>query len=192
MPVAPRKATPVMHVALLRGINVGKAKRVAMADLRALCEALGYSDVRTLLNSGNVVFSAPRADARAAAKIEKGIASQLGVESRVIVITGEELDAIVAENPFAECETSPSRFLVTVLATTANRARLEQLAEQSWGAERLGIGSRAAYLWCANGIIESKALVALGKAHGDAGTSRNWATMKKLQALVRRDGAAQA
>jgi uncharacterized protein (DUF1697 family) len=49
------------HVALLRGINVGKAKRVAMADLRALLEELGYADVRTLLNSGNVVFTAPRA-----------------------------------------------------------------------------------------------------------------------------------
>jgi uncharacterized protein (DUF1697 family) len=181
-----------MHVALLRGINVGKAKRVAMADLRALCEALGYGNVQTLLNSGNVVFSAPRADARAAAKIEKELASRLGVDSRVVVVTGEELDTIVAENPFAECETNPSRFLVTVLATTANRARIEELAGQSWGAERLAIGSRAAYLWCANGILESKALAALGKAHGDAGTSRNWATMKKLQALVHSGAPARA
>jgi uncharacterized protein (DUF1697 family) len=181
-----------MHVALLRGINVGKAKRVAMADLRALCEGLGYGNVRTLLNSGNIVFSAPRADARAAAKIEKEIASRLGLDSRVLVITGEELDAIVAENPFAECETNPSRFLVTVLATSANRSRLEQLARQNWGAERLGIGSRAAYLWCANGITESAAVIALGKALGDAGTSRNWATMKKLQALTRADGTARA
>jgi uncharacterized protein (DUF1697 family) len=181
-----------MHVALLRGINVGKAKRIAMADLRALCEGLGYGNVRTLLNSGNIVFSAPRADARAAAKIEKEIASRLGVESRVLVITGAELDSIVEENPFAECETSPSRFLVTVLATTVNRARIAQLAEQNWGADRLGIGSRAAYLWCANGITESEAVVALGKALGDAGTSRNWATMKKLQALTRADDAARA
>jgi uncharacterized protein (DUF1697 family) len=179
-----------MHVALLRGINVGKAKRIAMADLRALCEALGYGDVRTLLNSGNVVFSAPRASPTAAAKIEKEIASRLGVDSRVVVITGEELDAIVAENPFAECETNPSLFLVTVLASTANRARIEQLATQSWGAERLGIGSRAAYLWCPNGSIESKAFAALGKVLGDAGTSRNWATIRKLQALTRTSGTA--
>lgn len=183
--MAPRKTAPVMHVALLHGINVGTAKRIAMADLRALCEALGYGDVQTLLNSGTVVFSAPRADANAAAKLEKEIASQLGVESRVIVITGEALDTIVAENPFAECEINPSRFLVTVLAATANRARIEQLAGESWGDERLGIGSRAAYQWCPDGMIESKAAAALGKLLGDAGTSRNWATMKKLQALVR-------
>jgi uncharacterized protein (DUF1697 family) len=181
-----------MHVALLRGINVGKAKRVAMADLRALCEGLGYGNVRTLLNSGNIVFSAPRADARAAAKIEKEIASRLGLDSRVLVITGIELDAIIAENPFAECETNPSRFLVTVLATTANRARIEQLTAQNWGAERLGIGSRAVYVWCPDGLIESKASIALGKAVGAAGTSRNWATMKKLQALTRVDDTARA
>ena len=57
-----------MHVALLRGINVGKAKRVPMADLRTLCEELGYGDVSTLLNSGNLIFSAPHADSRAAAR----------------------------------------------------------------------------------------------------------------------------
>ena len=83
-----------MHVALLRGINVGKAKRIAMADLRTLCESLGYGHVQTLLNSGNLVFSAPRADPRAAVRIEKEIASRLGVQSRVLVITGSELDAV--------------------------------------------------------------------------------------------------
>jgi len=181
-----------MHVALLRGINVGKAKRVAMADLRALCEELGYGHVRTLLNSGNVVFSAPRADGRAAAKIEKEIATRLGVSSRVLVLTGSELDAIMEENPFAECDANPSRFLVTILPANADRARIKQLAAHSWGAELFGIGSRAVYTWCAIGIIESKALAALGKVLGDAGTSRNWATMKKLQALTHPDTATQA
>jgi len=188
----PRKIMPVMHVALLRGINVGKAKRVAMSELRALCESLGYGDVQTLLNSGNIVFSAPRADSRAAARIEKEIASRLGVDSRVLVITGSELEAIVAENPLPECDVSPSRFLVTVLARDADRARLEQLVTQSWGAERMRLGSRAVYLWCANGINESKAVLALGKAVGSAGTSRNWATIRKLQALTQSDPAARA
>lgn len=174
-----------MHAALLRGINVGKANRVAMADLRALCEAMGYGDVRTLLNSGNLVFSAPRADARAAEKIETEIATRLGVRSRVLVVTERELDSIIDENPFVECDANPSRFLVTVLAPDASRARLEELARQNWGAERLGVGSRAAYLWCANGILESPASDAVGKVLRDAGTSRNWTTMKKLQTLVR-------
>lgn len=190
--MAPRKTTPVMHVALLRGINVGKAKRIAMAELRALCESLGYGHVQTLLNSGNIVFSAPRADPGAAGRIQKEIASRLKVDSRVVVITGSELDAIVAENPFPECDVNPSRFLVTVLANDADRARIDQLAAQSWGAEKLSLGSRAAYLWCANGINDGKAVLALVKAVGNAGTSRNWATMLKLQALTQLGTASRA
>ena len=181
-----------MHVALLRGINVGKTKRVAMSELCALVESLGYGHVRALLNSGNVVFSAPRADPRAAVRIEKEIASRLGIDPRVMVVTGSELDTIVAENPLPECDESPSRFLVTVLASDADRSRIESLTAQSWGAERLRLGSRAVYLWCANGINDSKMALALGKAVGTAGTSRNWATIKKLQALTSSDPAARA
>jgi uncharacterized protein (DUF1697 family) len=182
--VATKKSSSVMHVALLRGINVGKAKRIAMADLRSLCEGLGYRDVKTLLNSGNLVFSAPRADAKAAAKIEKEILARLGVSSRVLVLTTAELDAIMDENPFDEAETNPSRFLVSVLANDVDRARLEALAKQDWGSDRLGVGARAAYLWCPNGMLESPPALAIGKLAGDATTSRNWATMKKLQALM--------
>ncbi|MDQ2929609.1 MAG: DUF1697 domain-containing protein [Gemmatimonadota bacterium] len=182
--MAARTSTPVMHVALLRGINVGKAKRVAMADLRALCEGLGYGNVKTLLNSGNVVFSAPRVDAKAAAKIRKEIASQIGVSCRVIVITGAELDRIVEENPIAEGEANPPRFLVTVFASESDRARIAALATEEWGAERMGVGSIAAYLWCPNGILESRIVAAIAKQLGDGATSRNWATMKKLQALM--------
>jgi len=131
-------------------------------------------------------------DARAAAKIEKEIVARLGVSSRVLVVTGHELDLIIDENPLAECDANPSRFLVTVFAADANRARLEELARQDWGAERLGVGSRAAYLWCANGILESPASAAVGKVLRDAGTSRNWATMKKLQAVVHSSATARA
>ncbi|HZW81825.1 MAG TPA: DUF1697 domain-containing protein, partial [Candidatus Deferrimicrobium sp.] len=76
------------QVALIRGINVGRAKRVAMAELRALVEDLGYSDVRTLLNSGNIVFAAPGTDKLdSAARIEETLSSRLGVSARVIVLT---------------------------------------------------------------------------------------------------------
>ena len=173
-----------MHAALLRGINVGKAKRIAMADLRDLCTTLGYRDVKTLLNSGNVVFSAPRADAKAAAKIEKAIAASHGFTVRVVVVTAAQLDEIIEENPFEEAEINPSRFLVTVLYDHADRARLAPLAKQDWGAERLAIGKHAVYSWCADGILESPSLLALNKVLGDAGTNRNWATMKKLQAMM--------
>src|SRR2546430_842476 len=91
------------QVALIRGINVGRAKRVAMADLRALVEDLGYADVRTLLNSGNVVFTTRRAaPSNAAARMEKALAARLAVSARVTVITAGELAAAVAENPLLD------------------------------------------------------------------------------------------
>jgi uncharacterized protein (DUF1697 family) len=87
-------------IALLRGINVGRAKRVPMADLRALFEEMGHTEVRTLLNSGNVVFKAPRADARKlSATIQSGIARQFAFSASVTVLTAADLDKIIAENP---------------------------------------------------------------------------------------------
>ena len=182
--MALKRRAPVMHIALLRGINVGKAKRIAMADLRDLCATLGYDDVKTLLNSGNVVFSAPRADAKAAAKIEKAIAASHGFTSRVVVVTADQMNTIVEDNPFEEAESNPSRFLVTVLYDHADRTRLAALAKQDWGVERLAIGTHAVYSWCADGILESPSLVALNKVLGDAGTNRNWATIRKLHAMM--------
>ena len=172
-------------VGLIRGINVGRAKRVAMADLRALVEGLGYGDVRTLLNSGNVVFTAPRTTtARAAARIEEGLATQLGVPARVMVLTAAELAAAVAANPLLGVATDPPRLLVAVLADPADRAKLEPLVKQDWTPEALALGPRVAYLWCAAGILDSRLLTAVGRAVGDAVTTRNWTTVTKLQALA--------
>jgi uncharacterized protein (DUF1697 family) len=173
------------HVALLRGINVGRAKRVAMADLRALVADLGYRDVATLLNSGNVVFTVPatvRGDA--ATRIERALASRLGVSARVMVLNAAELAAAVRRNPLGRVADDPSRLLVAVLAKAADRAQLKPLARQDWTPEALAIGARVAYLWCAQGIIKSRLFVAVSRAVGDAVTTRNWATMTKLHALV--------
>jgi len=173
------------QVALLRGINVGTAKRVAMADLRALVEDLGYRNARTLLNSGNVVFDvlgASRTDP--ATRIEKAMAARLGVSARVIVITANELDTIIAGNPLLKLATDPARLFVIVLGAPADRKRLEPLVKQDWAPGKLALGKRVAYLWCPEGQLESRLAIAVGRAHGEAGTARNWNTMLKLHALV--------
>lgn len=173
------------HVALIRGINVGRAKRVAMADLRALVESLGYRDVRTLLNSGNVVFTAPRAvPSEAGPRIEKAIAARLNVTARVTVLTAAELAEAVAKNPLLEVATNPSRLLVGVLASPADRARLEPLTRKGWAPEALALGARVAYLWCPEGVLASRLAEAVGRELRDAVTTRNWTTMSKLQALL--------
>ena len=174
------------QVALLRGVNVGKAKRVAMADLRSLVEDLGFRDVRTVLNSGNVVYTSPRATpASAGASIEKALFQKLGVQSRVTVLDRAELAAAVDANPLAKTCDNHSRLLAFVLAGAGTRTKLTALAKRAWGKEKLALGARVAYAWCPNGFMDSPLREALDEALGDAATTRNWATMMKLDALVR-------
>lgn len=174
------------RIALLRGINVGKAKRVAMAELRSLMEDLGFSAVRTLLNSGNVIFTAAgRGDA--AGRIEKAMTERLGVSARVTVLTADEFSAAVAENPLISTGDNHSRLLVAFLSDAVDRPRLELLHQQSWAPESLAVGMRVAYLWCPAGVLESPLSSALGRALGERVTVRNWATVTKLHALLQGD-----
>lgn len=174
------------YVALLRGINVGRAKRVAMADLRRLFEDLGCRDVSTLLNSGNVVFTAPAGGASGlAARAEGGIEKRLGVSCRVTLLTADEVREITAtQPPGAGAEVDPSRLLVCVLADAADRAKLAPLAKADWGHEAVALGKRAAYVYCPEGLMDSAPMRAIAGALGDGVTSRNWATMLKLRAAL--------
>ena len=184
---------PIRLVGLLRGINVGKAKRVAMADLRALVSGLGYRDVTTLLNSGNVVFTHTRGPAGdTGSRLERAIATRLGVSCRVVVITAAELAAVVAENPLSAVATDPSRHLVAFMRNPSDRARLAALAGESWHPEALALGARVAYVWSPAGVLEGKLPQVIGKILGESVTVRNWATVMKIHALAATDPPASA
>ena len=177
------------YVALFRGINVGKAKRIAMADLRTLLEKLGYTDVRTLLNSGNAVFSAASATpARLAEAIRAAVAKQLGVDALVLVKRAQDIAAIVEDRTLEKLATDHSRLLVAMTPETRALAAVGTLADKSWGKEKLHVGKHAAYVWCADGILESRAAAALLKGLENAATTRNWATLHKIHALMQEDG----
>jgi uncharacterized protein (DUF1697 family) len=172
-------------VALLRGVNNVGARRVAMADLRALFEGLGFRDVRTLLNSGNVVFSAtkgPRGDIPA--RIEKALASKLGLSATVTVLSGRGVAAVVRKNPLSGIATNPSRLLVLVPRKPSDLGRLRPLLETPWAPEALAVGNGAAYLWCANGVAKSPLWTAVDRALERTGTARNIATFTKILALM--------
>ncbi len=191
--MTPRRASSpaTTCVALLRGVNVGRAKRVAMADLRRLMEDLGFSAVRTVLNSGNVVFDASAADAAAiAARVEAGIEGRFGFSAAVVVVTAGELREVVAENTLAPRASDPSRLLVAFAATPAALAPAAALLSEPWAPEAFALGRRAAYLWCPQGVIASRVMQRFAKATGDAATARNWATVLKLMAAVEGGGAA--
>jgi uncharacterized protein (DUF1697 family) len=173
------------YVALFRGINVGKAKRIAMAELRVLLEKQGHTEVRTLLNSGNAVFTAADEPAdRLAKRIRADVAKKLGVDALVIVKSGQDIAAIIKGNALAKIGTDDSRLLVAMANDAKAIAALKKVAAQEWGDEQVHVGKHAAYLWCANGILESKAAVALLKDLEGLGTTRNWATLNKIHALM--------
>lgn len=172
-------------VVLLRGVNVGKAKRVPMADFRALLSSLGYTGVSTLLNSGNAVVTANSGTpAKHAAAIASAIASELNVTVPVIVKSAKELSAIVAGNSIKAEEAEHSRLLVAFAQDTKAISGLAAIEPLVVPPEQFSLGKNAAYLLCAKGILESAAGAALlGKA-GKLVTTRNWATTLKLQALA--------
>lgn len=175
-----------VHIALLRGINVGKAKRIAMADLKKLVEKLGYRDVRTILNSGNIVYAADRGTAQqSAARIEEALVSGVGVRSKITGLSATELDGIISENPLPQAVETPSRFLVAITGEPGVLATLAPLAARDWMPERLAVGKRAAYMWSPAGIAEGELVDAVGRMLGDKATTRNWATCNRIAAVAK-------
>ena len=138
-------------VAFLRGINVGRAKRLAMADLRGLCERLGFDEVRTQGQSGNVILETtlrPRALER---KLERGIEDELGMEVRVIARTARELEAVLAYDPFGEIATDPSRSSVSFLDGKPPAKALDGIDPADYEPERFRLHGRELYLWLPGG-----------------------------------------
>jgi len=180
------------YVALIRGVNVGHASRVAMADLRDLFDRLGYADVHTVLNSGNVIFRAPvhgGDDARdvtslLAADISTALESDLGVSAKVIVLEGAQVASSVEEDPLAGIATDPSRLLFAFVASPSDLYRLRPLIEQDWEPETLALGQQVAYLWCPNGMVASRLAQAVARILGDDVTFRNATTVAKVRAAV--------
>ncbi len=164
-------------VALLRGINLGAKRRVAMADLRALLEEIGYTDVRTVLASGNAVMTG----AKSRDKLEKALADRFGMRIDVILRTMEELHAVIDADPFGDEVTNPTRYFVVFLDAAPNAAKLKALLEDDFSPDRLAANGRELYAHCPDGMQNSRLMKALGKP-GLAGTAtvRNWATVNKL------------
>jgi uncharacterized protein (DUF1697 family) len=173
-------------VALLRGINVGGNKLVDMARLRGLMTDLGYTEVRTYLQSGNAVFSCePGAAATAGPAIEDAIEGEFGFDCRVIMRTAAELDEAMAADPLLHLLGDPARHFVGFLSDSPRPDGVNTLAEADYGVDQVRVLDRHAYLWCPEGISRSP----LGKLNFDrilgvAVTMRNWNTVTKLAALT--------
>ena len=171
------------HVALLRGINVGTAKRIAMADLRTVFESLGFTGVRTLLQSGNVIFDAPGADGADVQRIENAIADATGVRAPTLVLTAERFRAILGNNPFAECD-DPSRMIITFCDTAPEGDAGERPSDEVLAPEKIVVGSDAIYQWLPAGVLETKLPSRYTERFAHLATARNLRTAGKILVLL--------
>lgn len=180
------------YVAFLRGINVGGNKMVAMAELRAALTKAGFSNVRTLLQSGNVVLDAAASSpSKLESQIEAEVEKRFGLDVEVHVRSAAELAAVIEANPFAaEAKRDPSHLLVTFYKTPLDPAKVKAARAAIQGPERLQSDGRHLYMVFPEGIGRSKATVVVGKVLGPGGTARNWNTVQKLAALAPVRGAA--
>ncbi len=175
--------TSTRYVVLLRGINVGSARRIPMPRLREVLTALGHDGVRTHLASGNVLLDSPLTEAELGAAVTGAIAEEFGFDVPVVVRTGPELADFVAADPFGSLATDPSRYSVTFLPEAPDPERVAELPAPEEG-EYL-VRGRELYLWLPAGMAQAPmARWKWGRLLGVEGTNRNWNTVATLADLA--------
>ncbi len=169
------------QVALLRGVNLGK-RQVIMSELRAVCEDAGFTDVRTLLASGNLVLGSKVKGARLESLLEAVIKNGLGLDTDVHVRTAAELEAIIDANPFTSfAKTNPNFLVVHFMRAKATAAELETMEKTALTGEEWKQGKGCLYIKFPKGQGPSKLKTP------KLTTARNWNTVTKLAAMARGD-----
>lgn len=174
-----------VHVALLRGINLG-SRRIPMPDLAGIFADAGCEDVRTYVASGNVVF---RAGARLAGRIPDLVAAAIregyGFHCPIVTRTAAEIDAVVAGNPFAdEAAADPKTVHVAFLQDRPMMSKIEALDPDRSPPDTFVVKGREIYLHCPNGVARSKLTNQWFDSRlGTVSTARNWRTVRKLQEI---------
>ena len=177
------------YAALLRGVNLAGNKMVAMAELRAALTKLGFTDVSTLLQSGNAVFTAPGSAATVAGAVEAAMAARLDVTARVLVRSPTRLGKAIDADPFGERAAEGSKHFLGFLDGTPPKATVDAVPQLGDDADTAPDEARFVaghlYLWCPNGISRSTLWqVNWDKVLGTAVTMRNWNTVTKLLELA--------
>jgi uncharacterized protein (DUF1697 family) len=164
------------YAALLRAVNVGGTGKLAMADLRKLCEAAGFADVATYIQSGNVVFTSKRGEASVKKLLEAALADHLGKPYGVLVRSADELRELLDANPFPKA--APNQLLMLFLDEKPAAAKLKDVVAP--GGEELRACGRHVFIHFPNGMGRSK----LKLPFRDVGTGRNLNTVRKLLTML--------
>ena len=175
------------YAVLLRGINVGRAHRVPMAELRELLAGEGHRGVRTLLQSGNVALDSELSPGELSSAVEQALERRFGFAVPTVVRTADELLAVLVGDPLHDVATDPTRYVVHFFGAEVPDDVTEQLAAVDPVDDEYVVEGRELYLWCPHGQLQSPLSAALAKHKGGpVGTARNWATVGKLAELLRR------
>jgi uncharacterized protein (DUF1697 family) len=175
-------------VVLLRGINIGSRNRISMPELRTALEDAGYDDVRTYLQSGNVVLTSTASAKNAARACERLIADRFRLEIAVVARTRSELAKVVDRNPLKRVAKDPKRYQVSFLETKPAAKLVRELEDVATGREEVVSIGREIYAWHPAGVARSKLWAKLaGKNLGVTATARNWTTVAKLLELADAD-----
>lgn len=166
-----------VFVALLRAVNVGGTGTLSMADLKALCERIGFTDVSTYIQSGNVLFRAEEDEATVRTRLEQALADKMGKSPGVILRNREALERTAENSPFPHAK--PNYLLVTFLPDAAPKDALDKLVAP--GGEEVHVAGREIYVHYPDGSGRSKLKLPALKA----GTSRNLNTVRKLAEMAR-------
>jgi uncharacterized protein (DUF1697 family) len=175
------------QIALLRAINLGSRNRIAMADLRRIAGSLGYEDVATYVQSGNLVLSSAASPAEVEARLSKAIAAELGLDVPVVVRTRDELAAVIERDPLGHWQTDPKRYQVAFLEGEPDPAAVAaaHAAAAEYAPEEFMISGREIYRWHPRGQQAWKADKLLSaKKLGVRATARNWTTVTALLELA--------
>lgn len=176
----------MVHIALIRGINVGGKGMIAMADLRTACEKLHFKNPRTLLNSGNLIVESSDAPAQVEARLEQGMRKLLGRELEFFVRSPKEWDAIIKANPYPkQAKADPGRLVLLCLKDKIAPAAVKELQKRIPGREMVEAWDRVGYAYYPDGQGQSKFTAALiDRVLGSRCTARNWNTVLKLAAMT--------
>jgi uncharacterized protein (DUF1697 family) len=175
-------------VVLLRGINIGSRNRISMPELRKALEDAGYDDVRTYLQSGNVVLTSTASAKKVARECERLIADRFGPEIAVVARTRSDLAKVVERNPLKKVAKDPKRYQVSFLETKPAAKVIRELEDVAADEEEVVSIGREIYAWHPAGVARSKLWAKLaGKNLGATATVRNWTTVEKLLELADAD-----
>lgn len=163
-------------VALLRAVNLGGTGKLPMAELKAVCEDIGFHSVRTYIASGNVVFQSNKSEAQVKAALEEALAQYAGRPVGVLVRNADEMVGVLAQNPFPKMP--GNRTVAIFLGCAPTHYDIQAIANQS--SEQVRLGRREIYVYYPDGIGNSKLRIPAAKN----GTARNMNTIAKLAEMA--------